>query len=80
MSSENLLALARLYAAYHGLSLASVSTYMGGSGDTLARLDRGHDITARRLQRFIRWFSNHWPVDLDWPSDVPRPSRSSGAT
>lgn len=74
MNSETLIAVAKTYAAHAGLTLATVSTYMGGSGDTLARLERGHDMTTRRLQRFLQWFSDHWPEDLPWPSDIPRPA------
>ncbi len=22
---------------------------------------------------FFQWFSDNWPVDLDWPSDIERP-------
>lgn len=74
MTGEHLIVLARRYAEYRGLSVASVSTYMGGSGDTLARLERGHDMTTRRLQRFLQWFSDHWPDgELDWPLDITRP-------
>ena len=73
MYSENLLSLARLYVDCRGLSLATVSTYMAGSGDTLARLERGHDLTTRRAARFSQWFSDHWPDGLEWPADFPRP-------
>lgn len=73
MSSHDLLQIASLYAAHRGLSVSTVSTYMGGSGDTLARLERGHDIMTRRAARFLQWFSDHWPADLDWPPDIPRP-------
>lgn len=79
MNSQHLLSLARLYATRRGWSVSTVSTYMGGSGDTLARLERGHDITTRRAARFIQWFSDHWPADLDWPSDIPRPEPLAAA-
>ena len=73
MLGEHLLRLGKFYAVQQGFSLATVSTYMGGSGDTLARLERGHDITTRRAARFAQWFSDHWPAGADWPSDIPRP-------
>ena len=38
-----------------------------------SRLKRGRDVTSRRAERIIQWFSDNWPVDLDWPADIPRP-------
>lgn len=79
MTGDDLISLTRTYATHIGLSLPTVSTYMGGSGDTIDRLTRGHDITTRRLSRFVQWFSDHWPEDLEWPDDIPRPDRSAQA-
>ena len=74
MNGESLLRLARSYGAHHRLALSTVSTYMGGSGDTLVRLERGHDITTQRLARFVQWLSDHWPESAEWPADIPRPT------
>lgn len=74
MDSEKVLTLARLYAKRVKLSLSTVSTYMSGSGDVLQRLENGHDLTTRRAAGFVLWLSTHWPPDLEWPSDIPRPS------
>ena len=41
------------------------------------RLRRGHTITLRRVARVLQWFSDHWPADLEWPSDIPRPLPSA---
>lgn len=80
MDSHNLVRLSRMYAERRGRKISTVSRDMGGSGDTLTRLERGHDITTRRAARFVQWLSNHWPADLAWPSDIPRPPpRSAGA-
>ena len=27
----------------------------------------------RRAAGFIQWFSDHWPPELEWPSDIARP-------
>ena len=37
------------------------------------RLCSGADITTRRATRIVQWFSDHWPTDLEWPADIPRP-------
>ena len=30
----------------------------------------------QRVARIIQWFSDHWPADLAWPHDIPRPDPS----
>ena len=77
MDCESLLRLGRLYAAHKGLTLNTVSTYVAGSGDTLARLKRGHTITLRRVERIAQAFADHWPADAPWPQDIPRPAPSA---
>ena len=52
---------------------STVSRLSTGSGDTLSRLSRGHSITTSRIDRALQWFSDHWPADLAWPADIPRP-------
>ena len=77
MYDENILILAKKYARFKRLSLSTVATYFAGSGDAFARLKRGKSITLRRCLEIIQRFSNRWPPDLEWPSDIPRPSPSS---
>ena len=26
--------------------------------------------------RALQWFSDHWPLGLPWPADIPRPEPS----
>lgn len=66
--------LCEIYAGHKGLSLSTVSTYAAAAGDFYARLKRGRDLTTRRAARVTQWFSDHWPEDLEWPSDIPRPT------
>ena len=73
MDCNQITLLARIYAARSNYRLSTVARYMGGSGDTISRLEAGHDLTMRRYNRFMQWFSDHWPDDLEWPSDIPRP-------
>ena len=51
----------------------TVGRLASGSGDFYIRLKRGHDLTTRRAERVLQWFSDNWPEDLPWPSDIPRP-------
>lgn len=74
MSTESIIRLCEVYAARRGLSLSTVSTYAAAAGDFYKRLKAGHDLTTRRAARVIQWFSDHWPADLEWPPDIPRPT------
>lgn len=74
MNTEALLELGERYADHRGLTLSTVSTYAGRDGKILPRMktERG-GCTLRTANRMIIWFSAHWPEDLEWPSDIPRP-------
>lgn len=74
--TECLIALCRLFAEHRQRSLSTISRLATGSGETVSRLERGCAITTRRAARAIQWFSDHWPEDLDWPTDTPRPKPS----
>ena len=73
MNAESIMRLCEIYATRQGLALSTVSTYAAEAGDFYARLKRGHDLTTRRAARVVQWFSDRWPVDLEWPPDIPRP-------
>lgn len=69
------------YAKAKNLSVARVATIVFNDGKTITRLAQGGDVTTRRFEDAMQWFSDHWPEDADWPADVPRPvpSRTSEA-
>lgn len=75
---RRLVALCGLFAESTGRSISTVSRYATGSGETIARLRRGHAITTRRAERAIRFLSDNWPEPVEWPADIPRPAVSSG--
>lgn len=37
------------------------------------QIREGGDIGTVSFEKAMQWFSNQWPIDLEWPSDVPRP-------
>ena len=76
MNCENLLLVAETWSRCRGYQLSTVSLYMGGSGDTLLRLQRGGDLTSRRLAGYMQFFSDNWPDNAEWPSNVERPVMS----
>ena len=73
---RRLVALCHLFAESTGLSISTVSRYATGSGETVARLLRGHAITTRRAERAFRFLSENWPEPVEWPADTPRPPLS----
>lgn len=70
---SQVLALAAAYCGPKGRSEATVSTLLFGSGKRLRELREGRDSASARLEDAVAWFANHWPADLAWPEDVPRP-------
>lgn len=73
---RRLVALCELFAVSTGRSTSTVSRYATGSGETIARLRRGHAITTRRAERAFRYLSENWPELVEWPADIPRPAVS----
>ncbi|WP_304616945.1 hypothetical protein [Paracoccus sp. (in: a-proteobacteria)] len=76
MSIDAVLKLAVLYAGHSGLKLSTVSTYAAGDGKFFGSLQSGvAGCTFRRVGKVTAWFSDNWPSDLEWPRDIPRPSK-----
>lgn len=74
-----LLRLAQAYSGHTGQSLATIGTYATNDGEIFARFERGGDCTTQRAKRLGWWFSENWPDDLEWPSDIPRPTAAAKA-
>ena len=73
---RRLVTLCGIFAESTGRSISTVSRYATGSGETIARLRRGHAITTRRAERAFRFLSANWPEPVEWPADIPRPAAS----
>jgi hypothetical protein len=71
--TEQLLTVARAYAAGAGVELSTVSSRALDDGKKLAAIEAGADILVGRLERTLQWFSDNWPSETTWPDDVPRP-------
>lgn len=83
MLSNHLITLSRAYEAKTGWSHWQVGLASTGSAKFYRDLRDGDPKTGRRVgcsirtyERALRWFSDHWPADLAWPADVPRPPKS----
>lgn len=74
--TDQLLTVAQLYADARKLSASRVSTIVFGDGKIISRINDGADITTRRLEGAMAWFSSNWPDDVVWPETVQRPAAS----
>ena len=71
--SHEIVRLAEILAARRGRSPRTVCRWATGDGALYGRLAGGSDVAWRRGWRILRWFSDEWPADLHWPTDIPRP-------
>ena len=76
METKTLTELAEGYAAHTGLKLSTVSTYAACDGKFFRNIGAGAGCTLKKAARLVAWFSDHWPCDLEWPRDIPRPPRN----
>ena len=75
MDAKHIPTLGRMIANHRGMKLSTISTEVAKAGHVFKNLENGRrSVTIRKYDEFLSWFSEHWPDDLDWPSDIPRPS------
>ena len=67
-----LIAVADAYATARKLSRSRVSTIVFNAGMALDRIASGKDLTTGNWEKAMAWFHDNWPVDAEWPSNVPR--------
>src|SRR5579863_8258042 len=66
---ENLLTVARAYAAEERVELSVVSKRAFSDSRRLAALAAGADITTTRAESAMQWLSDNWPRRAVWPRD-----------
>ena len=72
-----LVRLARIVADARGVSLWRIGHLAAGRGSFFVDIAAGQrSCTVSTYDRVLQWFSDHWPADLEWPSDIPRPDPS----
>ena len=74
-STDQVERLAQCYAEARGIALSTLGRLAVGNSAILARIRTGHT-TVRTLKRFVQYLSDHWPADLEWPVEIPRPAPS----
>jgi hypothetical protein len=78
-SIDDLLTVAREYAAVEQIDLSTVSWRAMGDTKKLSALEAGRDIQVRRFESTMRWFSENWPAHASWPQDIARPEPERAA-
>ncbi len=74
MTEQDILDVAKAYSQHVGLSLSTLSLYATDDGKFLGRLADGKSCTLKRANEIMRWFSDNWPGDLNWPEGIRRPA------
>lgn len=71
----DLVALAECYGTHLGHRGTGISAAVFGPGDYLAKIKSGEvSPSARTIDRHMRKLADQWPVDLEWPEDIPHPA------
>lgn len=77
---DQLKAVAEAYGKARNFEPSTVSRVALGDGMRLPAILRGKaDMTTRRFEKTLIWFSENWPEGADWPTDVPRPTADTEA-
>lgn len=71
-----LITLADSMAAHLGVTHFAISMRALRKGDFFKKLIDGGDCRTATAAKVLAWFSDHWPRDLEWPRDIPRPPKT----
>lgn len=75
---SNLRRCAEIYAGVREISIPTLGRLAAGDWRFFERVeDDEKTFTARKYDEVIGWFSENWPDEVDWPSDVSRPPAES---
>jgi len=73
---SHLLALFDEYQRVTGLADSTISTKVFNDGKKLSSLRADNDISTKRFNVALQWFSDNWPVGAKWPAKIHRPTPS----
>lgn len=74
---QQIIAVAKAYAAAEDIPLTTVSRRVFQNGTRLSLLIKGGDIQTRTADAAMQWLSDHWPTNAVWPDAVERPAIST---
>ncbi len=73
ITHNQLLKLSEQYARHKSITHWRVSFLARGDGQFFSRLKKGKSCTLKTADNIMQWFSDNWPVDLEWPKGIERP-------
>lgn len=79
MTDEQIMTLAKSYAAHTGLKLSTIGAYAARDGRFFLTLSEGRECRRRTRKKVAGWFSEHWPSDLEWPAEIERPAAKTAS-
>ena len=71
-ATQDILRLARRYAAARQIATSTLGRVATGSSTWFDRCETGR-VTIRSATAVVQWLSDHWPKELEWPADIERP-------
>ncbi|MEO1974780.1 MAG: hypothetical protein ABGX15_01365 [Paracoccaceae bacterium] len=74
MYLQDLLSLSEAYCAHVERSEATVSNQITTHARLFKRLREGKGCNVSTYLAAMKWFSENWPLDLEWPIGTPRPA------
>lgn len=72
--TRNLVLLAEALAQHGAVTVDAISARALGKGHFFKRLSLGGDCRTATAEQVLEWFDFIWPIDLDWPPAIRRPS------
>ncbi len=75
MDTKHLLILAETYAAHIGRGLFTVANRVGVHSRFFTRMAERGECRLSAYQHAFSWFDANWPSDLEWPREIPCPSK-----
>ncbi|MGD9865499.1 MAG: hypothetical protein AB7S99_20040 [Pseudodonghicola sp.] len=76
---QTLIDLAEALAAHESVTHFAISMRALGKGDFFKKLKEGGDCRTLTFKKVMAFFDETWPADLEWPRDIPRPSKPKKA-
>ncbi len=74
---KNILDLAAALGAHLNHSRKTISLRAANRGGFFDDLATGANITIRRRDAILQWFSDNWDDEaIEWPEGIPRPPKS----
>lgn len=69
---EQIIELSKAYGSALEVENSTVSWRVFGDSKKLDAIIAGADLQVTRYERALQWFSDNWPEDAAWPTEISR--------